>query len=694
MAYNRSGRRDLREQNFSGQNLKGKDFFAGSDLRGANFSRANLHKVDFSGAEIQGANFHGANLREAVFSNVSVDLNDSLPRVDFSSADIRGTDFTDATLYHADFTGSKAGLSRSWRFFVIFVSVLLCLLSAFPTAIVSTLSLHFFRASQKNMSFLTSVLIGVWAVVLTVLIRTFLITYIDGWLVKAHVGIGSSMILMVLLGTIIAIITTDSEDDFSGVALATIAALAMLMFFVFSDSLKTTEQRFLSSLFELLNLEYTGALGSGIFGAILGAVFGCWFAKSAISPGKRFNWLWKIYIRFVVHGGTLFVRTDLTRAIFTASELRGANFKDAKIMMTRWQGAKSLEYARVGSSYLKHPSIRQLVLGRTVKNKNFDGLNLEGINLESVDLSHASFISSNLNQANLQNANLEHANLQQANLDGADLTDARLTVACILDWTIGRTTSLKNVDCNYVFLEEYSDKMAGRRRFPPQPKNFANGDFEKIFRKDKGQFQVLARNDDNKQALLNTINQLTQDRKYTFLGFEMIGDDALIKFDVPESTDAGIAQDDFQSTYQAEIEQGDQRDPLETVPLQEVIFKAFKMGAEVAGDRIINMHGDNSPYNENIAGNYAQRDYIVNMSQDLTQAAIQIQKLLDQLRASGEQDENAQKEVAQKIAREAESDPTMKEKLIRWGQTLASSTASDVVKGVVKLACQSAGIPL
>jgi hypothetical protein len=36
----------------------------------------------------------------------------------------------------------------------------------------------------------------------------------------------------------------------------------------------------------------------------------------------------------------------------------------------------------------------------------------------------------------------------------------------------------------------------------------------------------------------------------------------------------------------------------------------------------------------------------------------------------------------------------MKDKLVKWGQSLGSATVSDVVKAAVKLAIRSAGIPL
>ena len=127
--------------------------------------------------------------------------------------------------------------------------------------------------------------------------------------------------------------------------------------------------------------------------------------------------------------------------------------------------------------------------------------------------------------------------------------------------------------------------------------------------------------------------------------------------------------------------------------IAEVIFKAFEMGANMSGDRVINLHGDGN-YNESNSGTYVQRDYIVNMSPDLAQAATQIQTLIEQLQNQGVTVDVAQKEVATKLATQAQDNPTMKEKLVRWGQSLGDATVSDVVKEVVKLAIRSVGIPL
>ncbi|MEW6492448.1 MAG: hypothetical protein AB1589_08050 [Cyanobacteriota bacterium] len=114
----------------------------------------------------------------------------------------------------------------------------------------------------------------------------------------------------------------------------------------------------------------------------------------------------------------------------------------------------------------------------------------------------------------------------------------------------------------------------------------------------------------------------------------------------------------------------------------------------MSNERTINTGGGN--YYESIStsgGNYIQGNYI-NMSQDLTQAAAQIQELIEQLQKSGLTVDSAQEKVAKDVANQAQNNPTMKDKLVKWGQSLGDATVNDVVKGAVKLAIRSAGIPL
>jgi len=86
---------DLRACDFHGADLVS-EVLSGGILDGANFSDANLTKVDASRARARGGNFAGAKL---------VDTN--LFEVDFSDADMRGAVFTNAVLSSVSFRNAK-----------------------------------------------------------------------------------------------------------------------------------------------------------------------------------------------------------------------------------------------------------------------------------------------------------------------------------------------------------------------------------------------------------------------------------------------------------------------------------------------------------------------------------------------------------------------------------------------------------
>lgn len=78
-------------------------------------------------------------------------------------------------------------------------------------------------------------------------------------------------------------------------------------------------------------------------------------------------------------------------------------------------------------------------------------------------------------------------------------------------------------------------------------------------------------------------------------------------------------------------------------------------------------------------------------SQNLAQAAADIQQLLEQLQKNQNIDlEDAQHQVAKDLVAQAKSDSTFRTKLIKWGQslgdTVVKTSVSEAVKGVIKLA--------
>ena len=702
--YNPAGRRDLTNQNYMGQDLRGKNDFIGADLRGANFAKANLRNVDFSGAEIQGANFHCANLSEANFSHVTTDTDSSFPQVNFSNSIIKGTNFSNAHLCHADFNGAQTGLTQAWAFILCSIHIFLCLISAFTATISITFLIHYRGIFSKKLTFFHLIFIGVFSILLVIVLRTLLLNYFP-ILLDPSIKLGIIAIVIVFIVSLVTA-AVNEEEDFKSSFMIGILLFTILMITRNTSAFSSFEgfiaqelgEKFLNSSgnITLENTKFFNTNGrwiSMVLSSTVGAIFGSWFSWSAITENTQFYWLWKLYIDIVTYGGTLFNNSDLTDAEFISATLKGANFKNAVIRRTLWGGVKSLDKSRVGNSYLKYSKVRELILGRRLRNIIFDNLNLEGINLESMDLSDASFVATNLKFASLRASNLMRANLQQAKLNGADLSNSSLTGACLQDWTIDEYTNLDDIKCDYIFLEELPERMAGRRRHPPLPKNYRPGEFERFFRKDSSVLELLIRGEDDRNALSLAFQQLVNQEHCQFLGLELIGDDAFVKFKAPDNVDTSLAESKFYQKYKSELREDTDKLEQDLRPDEQESFRnfMFKILELVAGtNRTINVNGN---YIESNNGCYSEGD-IININTDITKASVEIEELIDRLKKNGAMDNVAQKQVAEDIATLAEKNQSVKQRLSQWGISLASATVSDVVKGVIKLACRSAGIPL
>lgn len=98
--------KDIKEQNFSNQNLRNLDFtqcdgqyanFKGTKLSGARFFRANLANADFTGADLSGTSLEDTNLLDATFNNANMQ-GSYLSRSIEDAKSLKGADLTDALM--------------------------------------------------------------------------------------------------------------------------------------------------------------------------------------------------------------------------------------------------------------------------------------------------------------------------------------------------------------------------------------------------------------------------------------------------------------------------------------------------------------------------------------------------------------------------------------------------------------------
>ncbi|MFP5273701.1 pentapeptide repeat-containing protein [Coleofasciculus sp.] len=438
----------------------------------------------------------------------------------------------------------------------------------------------------------------------------------------------------------------------------------------------------------------------------------------------------KILIAVTATGGTNFNGADLTDANFTHAKLKSTNFRRAILTRSRWYQAKGLEYIRPGTTYLEKVPVRLLVITGKGQNKSFEHFDLQGVNLEGAKLSGANFIGVNLNKANLENADLSKANLKQAQLDQVKLTGACLTGACIENWNINGTTNLDDVVCDYVYLRENQQE----RR--PHSGTFTPGDLAKLVQDSLNTVDLIFEKGVDWKAFTYSFHKTQIENEGTPLAVQSIenkGDGVvLIKVSVPHDIDKGkifndfrqayeFAQEALELSYKSRFEDKEKeinrlfylvnqlQNQLSEVPkVMSEANKQYTFHAPVGS--VENQGNIASSGNQNSIGNAAGEaqaelksiqhihNYAPEQKQTLAEAAAEIQQLLKKLETQGYSPEAAQQKVADDLAAKAKQDSTVKEKLVKWGQSLgdaaAKTTVTEAAKEALKLALRLSGIPI
>ena len=366
----------------------------------------------------------------------------------------------------------------------------------------------------------------------------------------------------------------------------------------------------------------------------------------------------------------------------SGANLAGANFGEANL------ASINLSYANLCEAYFR---------GADLSNANLSYANLSKANLRGVNLYKTNLNGANLSQANLAEANLSYANLTQANLTAANLSKAQfletvlskaiLTASCLQSWNLVNT-EIDDVICEYFYDKENRQERRPREGF------FKPKEFSILLQKTLSTIDLVFLDGISWEAFLLSFQEIRA--KY---GDEDISIQAIerkrygnfiIRLEVTNNVDQVDIERSLREKYENKLKfqeemLTEQRNYLTN------LMGVVRIMAEKETSRTINIGVGN--FIESNTGIYVEGNHI-SISQDLSHAASQIQDLLEQLQKQGMTTDVAEEQVATSMANQAQNNPTMRENLIKWGQSLGDATVSDVVKGVVKLAIRSAGIPL
>ncbi len=350
------------------------------------------------------------------------------------------------------------------------------------------------------------------------------------------------------------------------------------------------------------------------------------------------------------------------------TDLRGADLIDADLIDAYLEGA-NLRNADLRDAYLRHADLS----GAKLFGADLRDANLEGANLEGVNLSDRNFSGKSLIDANLTDVVLIRIQALATNFEGAILTGA-----CIEDWNINSQTNLKDVKCDYIYLKRiYSEEekkyiFSDRRPHDPN-KIFAPGEFTKLFQKALETVDLIFSDGIDWQAFLVSFNKLQIEcgsDELSINSFENKGNGVfVIRVNVPDGADKAEIEKYLKKQYKLEATVEAQK--RELTNLYEVTKllagRTINVSSQSSGNTYHQSGNIGIGHNEGEIKGNAKIAGVINEAaqQDLTQAAEEIQQLLEQLSKTNPTETLSQKAVvAEKTIESIENNPTLKQKII------------------------------
>ena len=502
-----------------------------------------FHRVDLRGQSFKGQNLSGA---------------------DFRGADIRGTNFTGANLTGTNFQEAEAGLQKRWVMLQLLFSFVLAAISGFGSMLAGAMAALIFESTN-----LENQIIG-WLALVGLLVSSIIILRqgINFALSTVAVAITSSIAVKLAIAFAVAVavvIATAVAIAFAitvAIAFASSVLITVAIMIVVSISIAfLASVAFSVTVAITVSVAITSSIAVTVALLIAAAltILSTYTGWQAMKRNKKYVLIKTVAVTLAAIGGTSFRQANLTEADFTKAILKNTDFRRAIFTHTYWNDAFKLDLARLGNTYLNQKPVRELILTKNGYKKSYQGLNLRGANLAGINLEAANLKQADLGEANLRQANLKNANLTEINAVATDFTNSTLTGACLEAWNIDHTTKLKNIDCQYVYLLEHPNLLGNRERRPHDPDSvFQPGDFSQLFQEVLNVVQLLIRDGLNPEAFQQAFQKImTEHPGVTPDSIQEIkrkGKDVFVTLEVPEETDKGRLEKDFNEVYQARLE--------------------------------------------------------------------------------------------------------------------------------------------
>ena len=524
------------------------------DLRGLNLSRQQLAGADFSGADLRSTDFLEANLQGVNFA-------DAIGGLRRRNGLIQGL-----------FLFVAGGLSGGLNFFMLFILYV---------------SLYSDSGSMRSsLGLWPSILAGVieFTLLFVVVWEGFSVKFIFVILAFAVAGAVAAAFAFAAAG---AAAFAGAFAAAAAVVAAVAGAVAVAATITFAITFAAAGAMAVAAVAVAASAVAAAFVAAVVVVVAAGWVAAGWDAAIAITFAAAFILLlgfayWrasrgapgyagakKFGVELAAIGGTRFEGADLRGAFFRQARLANTSFAASRRQPTRlervcFSGAWGLERARLGTSLLADPRVRQLLVTLQGAKGQFEAINLRGAWLEQVDLRGANLRYADLSGAALGQAQLQQANLKACQCLGTDFSAAELDGACLEGWNIDSGTNLAAVQASHVYLLECTDQWDHRRddhqreRLPHDPKkNFEAGDFETYFQQVLEEVKILIRGGINPKAFQQAFQEVMRQQPQitpeclTSIRRSPSRQDVMATFQVPQGTDKAAFQHTLDSEYRA-----------------------------------------------------------------------------------------------------------------------------------------------
>lgn len=478
--------------------MSGYDFRRETDLVGASFRGAKLLGADFRGCDLRSADFRAADCVGALFDGArfgrSRGRESTVQVAGFMISAVISFMAVTALAYEFYFM-TLPGLQHEWSYWASVVSTM--------TALAAIAR---YGTSQRNL---------VTAIFAVAVAFVSIVVGADG----NFEGVGVGLVVILVGGA--AIILAGAGGNAAAIVGVLVGAVGMAAFSL-ARVTEASAPRILAPY--ALSIILAEVVFLGLYGHL---------AIRVREQDSRFRQMVGLQAKIASLGSTRFDGANLSEASLRATCMSGVRVSNANLTRTNWKEASGLEDCIHEDAVLSQPTVRGLVSSR-----NGRGLSLVRADLHDVDLS---------------SVDLRDANLKEANLTGALLTDAVLTGACIEAWNVDKTTDLRGVKCEYIFLRDQPDDKASRQRRPADPeRNFGPQEFEKLYTKVREEMEILLRKGLSPAAMRQAFHELQEQHPgVTITKFEDRGTHVLAGLRLPPALDEAAVERTLLSSFEA-----------------------------------------------------------------------------------------------------------------------------------------------